>query len=191
MNNKGFIFLGTICGAIIGAAVSYFITTNRCRQDIANELEEEYAEAKAAFERKYEERMGEPVNKKYSGRFPWGSGDDSSQHDDIEEYKSLVSDYEAAVEDSNDISDNVAANIVAITLEEFGTRDDYEQRILYCYDDGIIVDEREYVVDNNDQIGDIDPRDYFDDENESMYIRNDGLKIDFEIIHIEREYNDD
>lgn len=172
--NKGFIFLGTICGAIIGAAVSYFITTNRCRTNIANELEEEYAEAKAAFERKYEKRMGEPVIKK-----------------DIEEYKDLVSNYESPIEDSDDISDNVAANIVAITLDEFGTRDDYEQRILYCYDDGIIVDEREYVVDNNDQIGDIDPRDYFDDENESMYIRNDGLKIDFEIIHIEREYNDD
>lgn len=81
-------------------------------------------------------------------------------------------------EDDEDMSDKP----YVISPDEFGENDDYDTVSLTYYDDGILADDQNQIIDDvEDVVGDAIEHigDYEDD---TVHVRNDKLKTDFEIL---------
>lgn len=78
-----------------------------------------------------------------------------------------------------------------ISPEEFDELDDYEIRSLTYYEDGTLVDEDGFIVENVDELIGSDSLNTFGEyEDDSVFVRNDNLLTDFEILRDVRNYSD-
>ena len=72
--------------------------------------------------------------------------------------------------------------------EDFGG-DDYEPITLTHYADGILVDEDDEPIENVDEMVGLDYASHFGEyDNDVVYVRNERLKCDYEILRDERDY---
>ena len=77
-----------------------------------------------------------------------------------------------------------------ITPEEFGDSD-YAIISLTCYTDGTVTNEKNKIVANVDELIGLDSLDHFGEyEDDSVFVRNDALQIDFEILKDWRDYSE-
>lgn len=78
-----------------------------------------------------------------------------------------------------------------ISPNEFGDFDDYDQISLTYYSDGILADDEDEIIDNTDEIVGADFASHFGDyEDDSIFVRNDRLKCDYEILRDYRSWSD-
>lgn len=78
-----------------------------------------------------------------------------------------------------------------IPPEEFGEHPDYEQVSLTYYADGILADEWDNVIEDVDEvIGKGSLNRFGEYEDDSVFVRHDLLKTDYEILRDERDYLD-
>lgn len=78
-----------------------------------------------------------------------------------------------------------------ITPEEFGEFDDYEEISLSYFDDQILADENLDIVDDIEETVGIDSLTHFGEyEDDSVFVRNDERKCDYEILLDHRNYED-
>ena len=78
-----------------------------------------------------------------------------------------------------------------ITPEEFAEKDDYACINLTYYADGILADDDDYLVDDVDNVVGVDSLSRIGEyENDALHVRNDRLKIDYEILRDKRNYTD-
>lgn len=78
-----------------------------------------------------------------------------------------------------------------ISPEEFGSLEDYETISLTYYSDGVLADDLDYRVDNVDELIGIEALSRFGEyEDDSVFVRNDEHKVDYEILMDTRKYAD-
>ena len=78
-----------------------------------------------------------------------------------------------------------------ITPEEFGDLDDYETISLTYYADQILADDNDVIVDDIEDVVGFDSLNSFGEyEDDSVFVRNDRLKCDYEILLDQRKYSD-
>lgn len=78
-----------------------------------------------------------------------------------------------------------------IPPEEFDTLDDYNTCSLTYYADGVLTDEYDEIVDDIDYIVGKDSLNHFGEfEDDSVFVRNDSLKCDYEILKDLRTYSE-
>jgi hypothetical protein len=78
-----------------------------------------------------------------------------------------------------------------ITPEEFGDLDDYETISLTYYADLILADDNDVIVDDIEDVVGFDSLNSFGEyEDDSVFVRNDRLKCDYEILLDQRKYSD-
>lgn len=78
-----------------------------------------------------------------------------------------------------------------IAPEEFGTIEEYETVDLTYYADGVLTDDRDEVITDLENTVGKDFAKYFGEyEDDSVHIRNDIRKIDYEILAVTRNYSD-
>ncbi len=78
-----------------------------------------------------------------------------------------------------------------ITPEEFGEFTDYEEISLTYYSDGMLADDCDELVDDVEEIIGLDSLNHFGEyETDSVFVRNDALKCDYEILLDHRKYSD-
>lgn len=76
-----------------------------------------------------------------------------------------------------------------ISPEEFGEFDDYERISLTLYSDGVLATDNDEIVDDVDEIVGADSLTHFGEyEDDSVFVRNDRLKCDYEILYDHNEY---
>ena len=76
-----------------------------------------------------------------------------------------------------------------ISPDEFGELDDYNRISLTYYSDGTLEDEeRDIVSDVDDLIGEESLTHFGEYEDDSVFVRNEYLKTDFEILKDYRSY---
>lgn len=101
---------------------------------------------------------------------------------DRNEMKSLIVDYVG--EGGSETMDFSKPYVIA--PEEFDELDGYEVRSLTYYADGVLVDEQNAIID----IG-LDPSGHFGEyEDDSVFVRDDFLRCDYEILMDLRTYSD-
>ena len=78
-----------------------------------------------------------------------------------------------------------------ISPEDFGEHDDYETQSLDYYADGVLADNMGNVVEDVESMVGRDSLTQFGEyEDDSVHVRNDALKCDFEILRDLRDYSD-
>lgn len=117
--------------------------------------------------------------------------DKASKHEPVtaeECYKHLADGY-STESTSVKIEDDNAPYV--ITPEEFGDIDDYDTTTLYYYADGILTDLEDNIVENvADTVGEDFVSHFGEYEDDSVCIRNDIHKCDYEILRDLRSYTD-
>lgn len=78
-----------------------------------------------------------------------------------------------------------------ISPEEFGESGNYTQISLTYYSDGVLADDEDEIIEDIDDTVGEDFADHFGDyEDDSVFVRNDRLKCDYEILRDNRSYSD-
>ena len=77
-----------------------------------------------------------------------------------------------------------------IAPEDFGELDDYEKISLTYYADQILADDNDVIVDDVEDVVGFDSLNSFGEyEDDSVFVRNDRLKCDYEILLDQRKYS--
>lgn len=78
-----------------------------------------------------------------------------------------------------------------IPPEAFGELDEYDQISLTYYADGVLADENDEVIENGEEIVGKDALNRLGkDEEDAVFVRNDRLKTDYEVLSDQRDYSD-
>ena len=177
-------------GVATGASVTYILIKNHFKKIADDEIDtmREYFQNKRAEEANALEEEPDEAEVKEAR--------DEHQEDkpNIREYASLIkkenyTNYSDTTADKKKEVDDVEKPYV-ITPEEFGELD-YSTISLTYYSDGVLTYESDELVEDVDDIVGADFAEHFGEyEDDSVFIRNDRMKTDFEILVDKRNYSD-
>lgn len=201
MNGKNiFAFL---LGAGAGAAISYYLTAAKYEQILQDEIES----AKEYYRNKY--GASDDVESD-SGNDAEGSesSDDSigDSKPDLQEYAERIkregyTDY-AAISGENpadklgDLKEEEEQDMnepYIITEDQFNDEhDDYEKLSMSYYANGVLTDDYDEPVEDPDRVVGMGALNAFGDAGvDSVYVRNNVLKCDYEILRDQRKYEEE
>lgn len=177
-------------GAAIGSAVTWKIVKDRYERIVQEELESiretfDVCEAESDDDCDAEEDDVRQIN--------WEELEDldaeelEEPNNDLSDYAKLVKNYTS----EKGGADKVKKKPYVISPDEFGELDNYRRFSLTYYLDGIIEDEDHDIVEDADEIIGVDPADHFGEyEEDSVFVRNEYLRSDFEILRDPRTYEE-
>lgn len=184
-------------GAVIGSAATYFVVKNKY-EELANQERierEEYYKQKEAEEAEEAEEGEEEVSdleqeeyKRLAGNY---SDPEQEKGDDIlKYYRKKVKEHEE--ERFKEEEEEMANTPYVISPDEFG-EEGYKEVSLTYYADGVLTDEENYEM-SKDQIkrtvGEDAVNHFGEYEEDSVFVRNDKLKTDYEILKDLRAYSE-
>lgn len=190
MNNKIVGILAFIAGAAVGSAVTWKYLNDKFERLVEEEIEsvkDAYAERNYTPIESEESVSEQPVRPTY-------------EKPDLMEYAAKIkaagysndttTNNEEAEEEDDDMGDNKP---YVIAPEEFDTKDGYEAVSLTYYNDGVVADEWDVPVPESDfdyLFGSESLTHFGEYEDDSVFVRNDALKADYEILKDERNFSD-
>lgn len=123
-----------------------------------------------------------------------GEETDESESDDEdssnEEYSDIIIDNGYATDTKKEVDDKMENRPYVIPPDEFDMMD-YDTSSLTYYADGVLADECNNKIDDIDEIVGLESLEHFGEyEDDSVFVRNDKLKIDYEILLDVRRYED-
>ena len=190
MNTRLSNTLAFTVGVAAGALVTYILIKKHFKKIADDEIDtmREYFQNKRAEEANALEEEPDEAEVKEAR--------DEHQEDkpNIREYASLIkkenyTNYSDTTADKKKEVDDVEKPYV-ITPEEFGELD-YSTISLTYYSDGVLTYESDELVEDVDDIVGADFAEHFGEyEDDSVFIRNDRMKTDFEILADKRNYSD-
>lgn len=176
-------FLIFILGAAVGSAGTWYFAKKKYEKLAQEEIDS----VKERFTYKKPDDHAEPMANK-------SLIDEYEDHTkSVAEYAKQLSqegytDYSAQKEVANTSKDSIP---YVITPEEFGEFDDYDRISFTYYADHVLVDENDEEVEDIEGSVGIDSLSHFGEyEDDSVYVRNDRLKVDYEILLDQRTYSD-
>lgn len=189
MSSKGIAFLAFIAGAGIGSVCTWQLL-KRKYELIA---QEEIDSVKAAYATR---ETGKSLVEGFCNGLK--VAEDRTQKDegdvDFKKYASIIqkegyTDYSRSVEEKK--GEAFVEKPYVISPEEFGEFEEYEKISLTYYADEVLADENDEEVDDVDEIvGDESLNHFGEYEDDSVFVRNDRLKCDYEILLDQRNYSD-
>lgn len=173
-------------GAAIGSAVTWKILKDRYEQIAQEEIDS----VKAAYSGRTQ--SDEPVEKEED--ILEETDEEVNALTDIRKYATMIQkqgyvDYANTGKPAKEV-DNVNAPFV-IPPEEFGERDGYETISLIYFADGVLTDDDYEIVEDVDNVVGRESLNHFGEyEDDSVFVRNDELTADYEILLDQRNYRD-
>lgn len=162
-----FIFLS---GTAVGALATWKYAEEKYKQIAKEEIES----VKRTFSKK------EPVFK---------SDDEKSDTMSVSEYARKVE--QLGYASNKSAKERKIDEPYVIAPEDLGNYADYEQIELHYYNDGVLTDELDEIVDDPEEIVGKEIADHFGEyEEDTVCIRNDALKTDYEILRVPERYSD-
>lgn len=188
MKNETKIVLAFIVGAATGVAASWKYAKAK--------FEAQYQEDIAAVKRRFaqKEELYEEYIDKTTERIS-KVAETAKKHADMRDYAATIkkhdyTDYsgtQTVTKGDEDMSDRP----YVIPPEEFGELAGYTPISLTHYEDGILADTGMNPIEDIDDVVGLDSLDSFGEyEDDSVYVRNDRLKCDYEILKDYRTFDD-
>lgn len=187
MSNRFLFSLGFIIGAASGATVAWYLLKDKY-ETLA---QEEIDSVKEVFARHEQEMKDETVKRNVAE----GIKDSDRTKPDLKEYaeqlkKNGYTRYSDLSADDGGVSDKQTKPYV-IPPEQFGDDESYDQISLTYYADGILADENDEVIDDVEETVGIESLNHFGEyEDDSVFVRNDTRKCDYEILLDQRTYSE-
>lgn len=166
MNSSIKSILAFSAGAAIGAFVSWQYLKRKYDELLNEQIEEVKEEMVAEFEREAETER--------------------------KEYDTLRSDYLQDTDEDEEPEKETFRKPYVITPEELGEIDEFDTTTLYYYDqDDVLVNlQNEVVEDVEDTVGLDFAEHYGEFEDDSVCIRNEKHKCDYEVLKVSKKYSD-
>lgn len=166
-------------GAAAGSVVSWKLLKTKYEQIAQEEIES----VREVYSKKQKELK--KLEELYNSSIKLNSEKEKPVEDDKNQYRNIAENYKKGG------SESMKNKPYVVTPEEFGELDEYETISLTYYSDGILTDERDEPIDNIDELVGVESLDRFGEyEDDSVFVRNDRLKCDFEILADNREYTE-
>ncbi len=178
MKNKTGYVIAFVVGAFAGSAVSIRIMKDR----YARIAQEEIDSVKETFSKRYERDAKVDEIRKMT--------DDG--HDMSEIVEKLGYADGTVDEEFEEKEEKPAEGPYIISPEEFDEKaeDGYEAITLTYYSDGVLADENDEPIDDiANTIGEYSLNHFGEYEDDSVYVRDDWRKVDYEILRDERPYS--
>lgn len=187
MSNRSLFSLGFIIGAASGATLAWYLLKDKY-ETLA---QEEIDSVKEVFARREQEMKDETVKRNVAE----GIKDSDRTKPDLKEYaeqlkKNGYTRYSDLSADDEGVSDKQTKPYV-IPPEQFGDDENYDQISLTYYADGVLADENDEVIDDVEETVGIESLNHFGEyEDDSVFVRNDTRKCDYEILLDQRTYSE-
>lgn len=187
MSNRSLFSLGFIIGAASGATVAWYLLKDKY-ETLA---QEEIDSVKEVFARREQEMKDETVKRNVAE----GIKDSDRTKPDLKEYaeqlkKNGYTRYSDLSADDEGVSDKQTKPYV-IPPEQFGDDENYDQISLTYYAGGVLADENDEVIDDVEETVGIESLNHFGEyEDDSVFVRNDTRKCDYEILLDQRTYSE-
>lgn len=191
MNKTAACVLTFVAGAAIGAVAAWKITKTKYEQIAHDEIEEVrnvYLKRNKPEEENIEKETDEAYAVKEEPAKPSAV--------DIREFKSTIQ--SAGYVNYSDTEQKGVAEtpvdvgyIHVISPDDFGEMDGYPSVSLIYFEDDVLTDDNYDIVEDRDQLVGPDFAEHFGEyEDDSVFIRNDDVMVDFEILKDTRRYSD-
>lgn len=169
----------------IGVAVGSAVTWRYTKKIYEQRAQEEIDSVKEVFSKKSADKTGANVEETETTQEDW-SGDEENV--DISQYKKILENEGYATDDK---AFTVESGPYVISPDEFGEFDDYDQISLTYYADQVLADENDEMIQDADNVIGAESLTHFGEyEDDSVYVRNDRLNCDYEILKDERTYSE-
>ena len=187
--NKSINFMLFIFGASVGSAVTWMYTKKKYEQiaqeeiDSVKEVFSKHENINTMKEAEFNKQEEKPDLREYAMKIRENNYTNYSDTDG----KTL----EKENDGKQNERDKKCSSAYVITPEEFGELDDYEQISLSYFDDQILADDNLDIVDDIEETVGIASLTHFGEyEEDSVFVRNDERKCDYEILIDHRDYED-
>ena len=175
MSKTSFIFAFAL-GAAAGSVVAWRLLKTKYDQLI----QEEINSVKETFSRRNEEKTEKEIIK-----------EERSKYDQVLNREGYNNNADVSSEEGGDDPMEHKKPYV-ISPDAFGEYgDEFETESLTYYSDGILTDESDDVIENIDDLIGVESLEHFGEyEDDSVFVRNERLKTDYEILKDYRNYTD-
>lgn len=182
MNKLGYIAMFAV-GAVTGSAVTWHLLKTKYEQIAQDEIDsvKEMLLGKKMDKNNHKDDESRPL-------------DYNERKNGLNEAKGIIinNDYTGHFDKEKKEDELMNPNEpYVIPPEEFGDYSDYEQICLTLYADGVLADEDDNIIE--DIAGTVGP--YYEDhfgeyEDDSVFVRNDVTRCEYEILKVEDRYSD-
>lgn len=187
MNNKIIFSLSFIAGAAVGGLTTWHFLKTKY-EELA---QEEIDSVKEVFAKRERERLDETVKRTVAE----GIKNVNKDKPDLKEYvEKLKKNGYVRYSDRDDNDDEVdtaekSLSPYVIPPEQFGDNDDYDRISLTYYANGILTDEVDEIIEDVEDTVGFESLNHFGEyEDDSVFVRNDARKCDYEILLDQRNY---
>lgn len=189
MSSKGLTFLAFIAGAGIGSVCTWQLLKRKYELVAQEEIDS----VKAAYTAR---ETGKSLVEGFCDGLKVAENRTQKDEGDVDfkKYASIIqkegyTDYSKTVEGKKGAA--FVEKPYVISPEEFGEFEEYEKISLTYYADEVLADENDEEVDDVDEIVGKESLNHFGEyEDDSVFVRNDRLKCDYEILLDQRNYSD-
>lgn len=199
MNCKFTNVLMFAAGAVVGSAVTWKVLKTKYEQIV----QEEIASVKEAFASmndreeptsENEDSEDEEAQSERPHQINWTELEDLDEDElepddeDLERYADLTNVYSS---EKGGVEKMETKKPYVIDPYNFGEKDGFKIKSLTYYADGVLEDEKHRIVTNvDDLVGSSSLNTFGQYEEDSVFVRNERLRTDFEILKDPRTYND-
>lgn len=181
VNNTTIGVLTFAAGAAIGAAATWIFAKNKYEKIIDKEVE--------SVKETYAKRYADDTETSNTEETVTEESIVETDDEGYEEYNNLCQSYVSS--DQAGDSESVSDKPYVISPEEFGEREGYDQFSLTYYADSYLTDENDCLIEDVESIIGFESLTHFGEyEDDSVFVRNDRLKCDYEILLDQRRYAD-
>lgn len=198
---KLFIF---IAGATVGSVATWYYMSRRYCDFEENEYYDEDIETNVSEENEEGDSMGNDIETTpktlseintdkpniidYTDKLKTEGYTDYSNSENLEDETDESNGVELIIPDESVVDEKP----YVISPDDFGEKDGYETiDLTYYHKNDIVTDDNDEPVENvNDVIGYDSLAHFGEYEDDSVFVRNDRLKVDYEILLDERDYED-
>lgn len=196
MNSKLLYFLSFIVGASAGSLITWKFVEKKYKQIAQEEIDsvkETYVKMrKNDLEAKKADL--EAAKAKLHPAEPERVETPEVQPEEVQKYEDVIAkhNYTSYSNNINEKGGDVMTDRpYVISPDEFGDYPDYETISLTYYNDKVLTDEYNEIVDDIDDLIGEDSLNHFGEyEDDSVFVRNDALKVDYEILLDSANYSD-
>ena len=156
-----------------GAAVGSLVTWRLMRYEVV-ECEEECDEAVEEEETKEDD------------------SEESSENKEMVRYHKILKESRYSSDETDRKEENDVERPYVISPDDFNELDGYQVVTLYLCADGVLVDDNDNVIEDVDDVVGEDSLETFGQyEDDTVFVRNDRLKMDIEVLRDMRRYFDE
>ena len=183
----------------IGAAIGSFVTWKIVKTKYKQLADEEINSVKEVFARRYSEKMNKEKSNENTNHASLTLDEtekNANIQDDIAAYHELLDKLHYANIDVDSLIAKKGGSTVTdgpfvISPDEFGEDPNYQTVSLTLYEDGVLTDDYDdIVVDVDDWVGEDSLTHFGEYEADSVFVRNESMQTDFEILRDLRTYRE-